>query len=439
MGWRALGGSMKAITNREEQLLMHRTPGGIPVIVDRLNHSRAAAVAVNISVGSRDERPEFCGIAHLLEHLLFKGTKFHTSKEINSIVEAAGGEMNGYTGKEITSYYIQTLDETINTAQQVLTEMVRHPLLDPKDVEMEKKVVMQEIKMVEDDPDGYIHELLVKAAWDGNPMANPEGGSIESVLAMRPDDIRQYFVDHYRPPYLSVVATGNVDAGQVLNWASRSFDDLAKSSISRERLAPVFHSGVKLFPRDGDQMYVGMGFPGLPAAHQDRYAQNLLSVILAAGNSSRLYHKIREENGLVYSIYSLSYPFTDCGLFSIFFSTSSDNCMKVLELIAEEIRNLKSKGLEKDELTRAKRWLKGMIVRKLEPVENRMFFHGEHFLQTGSLLTEEQMLQRLEMVKEEDVLKIVERMLNAGKLCLAIHASPEEGSKVARLAESLEF
>lgn len=424
---------------KEEQLLLRRTPGGIPVIVDKLSYSRAAAVAINIAIGSRDEAAERCGTAHLLEHLLFKGTVFHSSKEVNRLVEAAGGEMNGYTGKEITSYHVQTLDETLGTAQQVLAEMVRHPLLSDKDVETEKKVVTQEIKMAEDDPDSYIHELLAKAAWQGNPMASPEGGSVECVLSMRAEDIRQHFHDHYRPPFLSVVATGNVDPGQVVGWASNSFDDLAKAPMGLQRRSPAFRSGVQLFPREGDQMYVGMGFPGLPASHEDRYVQSMLSVMLAVGNSSRLYQKVREENGLVYSIYSLSYPYSDCGAFGIFFSTSSDNCERVFQLVAEEIRRLKREGLEKDELARAKRWFKGMIVRRLEPIENRMFFLGEHFLQTGSLVTEEQLLQRLERVSEEDLARIVQSTLNQGRMCVALHASQEEGSRVARSVEALDF
>lgn len=425
--------------SKDEQLLLRKTPGGIPVIVDKLSYSRAAAVAVYLSVGSRDEPQEKCGIAHLLEHLLFKGTQFHTSKEMSQMVEAAGGEMNGYTGKELTCYFVQTIDETLVTAEQLLAEMVRKPLIDPKDVEMEKKVVTQEIKMTENDPDNYIHELLAKAAWQGNPMANPEGGSVECILPLKADDIREFYYDYYRPPNLTVVATGNVDMNQVVGWASNCFDDMPKASKRLQRKSPVFRSGVQLFPREGDQVYVGMGFPGCQASHPERYMQSMLGVLLAAGNSSRLYQKVREEHGLVYSIYSIAHPFSDTGAFGIFFSTSSENAEKVLQLIAAELGELKREGLDKDELARAKRWLKGMIVRRLEPMDNRMYFLGEQFLQTGNLMTEDQILQRLEAVTDQDVERTAESTLNQGKMCVALHASHEEGSRVARFVESLDF
>jgi len=427
------------VKTKDEKLLMRKTPGGIPVIMDKLSYSRAAAVAVYISVGSRDEPEGKCGIAHLLEHLMFKGTEFHTSKEINRLVEAAGGEMNGYTGKEVTSYFVQTIDETLVTAEQILAEMVRKPLLDKKDLEMEKKVVTQEIKMAEDDPDSYIHELLAKAAWQGNPMASSEGGSVECVLPLKAEDIRAFYQDFYRPPFLTVVATGNIDPSQVVGWASHSFDDVSHASKRLQRRSPAFRPGIQLYPREGDQMYAAMGFPGLHAIHKDRYVQSMLSVILAAGNSSRLYQKVREENGLVYSIYAMSYPFTDCGAFGIFFSTSSENSEKVFQLVAEELRKLKEEGLEEDELARAKRWVKGMIVRKLEPMENRMYFLGEQYLQTGSILTEDQMLQRMEAVTDEDVERVAQSTLNQGKMCVALLASDEEGGKVVRYVESLDF
>jgi predicted Zn-dependent peptidase len=424
---------------KEEQLLLRKTPAGVPVIVDKLSYSRSAAVAVYISVGSRDEEQDKCGIAHLLEHLMFKGTELYTSKEISELVEAAGGEMNGYTGKEVTCYFIQTIDETLATAEHLLAEMIRRPRLEKKDMDMEKKVVAQEIKMAEDEPEGYIHELLAKTAWQGNPMANSEGGSVECIMPLGPKDIQSFFEGNYRPPNLYVVATGNVDVDQVVSWASSAFDELPRSSHKLVRHPPVFHSGTKLYPREGDQLYAAMAFPGVAAPHPDRFVQSMLSVILGAGTSSRLYQKVREENGLVYSIYAMSAPYTDTGAFSIFFSTSAENSDKVFQLVASELRRLKDEGLEKGELARAKNWLKGMIVRKLEPMDNRMYFLGEQFLQTGNLMTEDQILQRMEAVTEEEVAGSAVDVLEVGKMCVALHTSKKDGKRVSRLLASLDL
>lgn len=430
------GAQLKA---KGEELILRKTPGGIPIIVDRLSYSRAAALAVYISVGSRDEPQSKCGIAHMLEHLLFKGTELRTAKQIAQEIEAAGGELNGYTSKELTSYFISTLDETLETAQNILAEIISRPLLDAKDVKTEKKVVIQEIKMAEDDPDNYIHELLARAIWKGNPMSKSEGGEVDCVLPLSLRMIQDFYRSYYRPPHMAVVATGNVDADQIVTWAAKSFDEMPKATRRVNRKTPQFHPGIELFPREGNQVYAAIGFPGVKASHPDRYAQNLLSTVLASGTSSRLYQKVREENGLVYSIYSMSIALSDCGVLGTFFSTSFENADKVFRLVSEEMRKFKDQGLEKGELTRAKRWIKGMIVRKLEPVENRMFFLGEVFLQSGKLMTGAQILEQLEKVTEEDVERIAQTMFNQGKHSIALNAPKKEGRALSKELESLDF
>ena len=425
--------------NKVEELELHHTPEGIPVIVDRLHWSRSAAIAVNMGVGSRDELSGRNGIAHLLEHLLFKGTEVRSSKEMSQQIEAAGGEMNGYTSKELTSYYISTIDETLPTAEALLAEMVRRPLISKKDIKTEKKVVTQEIKMSEDDPEGYIHELLIRAIWKGNPMANSEGGTIKDVRAMGQSDIRGFFQDFYRPPHLAVVAAGNVGTEQVVRWASENFDGLSPGKRLAKRKAPKPHVGIELFPRTGEQAYVAMGLPAVDASHPDRYSYSMVGTMLAAGTSSRLYQKVREESGLVYSIYSQTYPFTDTGVAGIFFSTSSRNAERVMRIIADELRAFKEKGQEERELARAKHWLKGMIVRKLESAENRMFFIGQSFAQTGKAVSSEEVLDRIDGVKEDDISRVAERLLDRSKLCIALHASKRDGGRIARNVADLDF
>lgn len=426
-------------STRVEELDIRHTPEGVPVIVDRLSWSRSAAVAVNISVGSRDEPQGKNGIAHLLEHLLFKGTEVRSSKEMSQQIEAAGGEMNGFTSKELTSYYVSTIDETLPTAQELLAEMVSRPLIDKKDVATEKKVVIQEIKMSEDDPDDYSHELLAKAVWKGNPMANSEGGTIKDVTGMTQSDIRGFFQDFYRPPYLYVVAAGNVDAEQVVGWASENFDGLSLGKRLAKRRSPKYHAGIELFPRAGEQAYVAMGLPAVKASHPDRYPYSMVGTMLAAGTSSRLYQKVREEKGLVYSIYAQTYPFTDTGVTGIFFSTSSKNAEQVMRIIAEELRAFKDEGLEAGELARAKHWLKGMIVRRLESAENRMFFVGQLFAQTGKAMSSDEVLERIDGVTEEDIMRVAEKLLDREKLCVALHASKKDGGRIAKRIADLDF
>jgi len=423
-----------------EELSVIKTPGGVPVLVDVLPWSKAAAVAVDMSVGSRDEKADEHGVAHLLEHLLFKGTKGHSAKEMSQDIESAGGEMNGYTSKEITAYYVSTLEETLPTAQGLLAEMIQTPLLRDADIRTEKKVVTQEIRMSEDDPDTYSHDLLMKTVWKGNPMADPEAGYVKCVEEMRSDQIRDFFNGNYRPPNMAVVATGKVNVDQVVRWASESFDSLPKAKPRSERTAPAFRPSIELHPREGDQAYVAVGFPGVMASHPDRYVQGLVSGILAGGTSSRLYQKVREEKGLVYSIYSMTYAFSDTGMSSLFFSTSEDETVEVMRIIASELRSLKEDGLEKDELDRAKHWFKGMIVRRLESsVENRMFFLGEVYLQTGKALTGEQVLDRVGKVTEEDIARVGESLLKRENMGLALHANGKSSKGVIDQLSAVDF
>jgi predicted Zn-dependent peptidase len=425
--------------NSGEDLVLRHTASGIPVIVDRLAYAHSAAFSVSMRVGSRDEPDNQNGIAHLLEHLLFKGTETMSSKEVNRKVEAAGGELNGYTTKEATAFYVATLDETRSTAQEILADIVSHPLLDPKDVEMEKNVAIQEIKMAEDDPESYSHELLAKAMWGDNPMGNPEGGEVEDVSALKDVDVRSFYESFYRPPNMAIVASGGVDADQVVSWAETAFDSLPVARKKVERIAPTPTTGVRVFPRKGDQAYVGIGFPAGKAADPDRYAYGLVSAALAAGTSSRLFQKVREEHGLVYSIYSMATPYSDCGALSLFFSSSGKKTAQVMDLIAEELARLKSKGLEPGELDRARHWLKGMIVRRLEPVENRMFFLGDTYLSTGQTLTASDVLARFEKVTGEQAERITRAVFDPSKMTVALHCDEKDAKKIAPRIEGLDF
>ncbi|HXZ23904.1 MAG TPA: pitrilysin family protein, partial [Methanomassiliicoccales archaeon] len=284
------------------------------------------------------------------------------------------------------------------------------------------------------------HDLLMKTVWKGNPMADPEAGYVKCVEEMRSDQIRDFFNGNYRPPNMAVVATGKVNVDQVVRWASESFDSLPKAKPRSERTAPAFRPSIELHPREGDQAYVAVGFPGVMASHPDRYVQGLVSGILAGGTSSRLYQKVREEKGLVYSIYSMTYAFSDTGMSSLFFSTSEDETVEVMRIIASELRSLKEDGLEKDELDRAKHWFKGMIVRRLESsVENRMFFLGEVYLQTGKALTGEQVLDRVGKVTEEDVARVGESLLKRENMGLALHANGKSSKGVIDQLSAVDF
>lgn len=423
----------------EHRISLRRTPGGIPVIIERLPYLRSVAIAVNLRVGSRDELPKQCGIAHLLEHTMFKGTKAQSAKQIADMIEGAGGELNGMTTKEMTSYHVFSLDETIKVAQGLLSDMMLHPLMDEDHLEVEKAVVAQEIGMLEEEPEDYARVLLDQSIWRGHPMSYSESGQVECVTRINVEDLRAFREQHYGRENLSIVACGNLDPRQVMEWASERFDDIPLSHHRHRRVPPHPRSSINVFPKEGDQAYVELGFPSYEAKHPRRLAGALSTVILGAGTSSRLYQRIREEAGLVYQIFMAPQTYSDCGLVETYFSCSDDNIEKVVRLVGEEIHQLKEDGPRPGELERAKRWLKGMFLRKLEDTENRMFWIGEHYLLTGKVMPIEEHIANFDKITEDEVAAAANELFCTKRLCVAIHAPEQRARQAAKNIRGLDF
>jgi predicted Zn-dependent peptidase len=422
-----------------DQIKVSRTPGGIPVVLECLPSTHSASFSVYFGAGSRDETSEQAGIAHMLEHMMFKGTQNRTARQMSEEIEAAGGEQNGYTTKEVTTYQAYALDETAEVAENILADMAINPLLSKECLTTEKNVVIQEIRMLENDPDDNVHVLFNEALWGQHPMGRSEAGSVGTVSALSEKDIRSFYQESYRPPRMTVVAVGNVDEGQVMEWAAAAFDGLDPRAGENSREPPAPLAQFKVFPRDDEQAYVGMGFPGLSAKDPDRFAQRMLSSVLGMGTSSRLFQEIRERSGLVYEIYASSGNYTDCGSVSVFYNTAVKDQEKVARLVAKEIGRLKAEGLEKGELKRSKNLLKGAYVRRLESTEARMVRLGEMFMASGEALTPEETLRRMDEVTEENVLKAAERLMVRGKLAIAMHAPGKESEAQARSLADLDF
>jgi len=317
--------------------------------------------------------------------------------------------------------------------------MVLNPKLDKDCLVTEKNVVTQEIRMLENDPEENIHVQFLETLWGEHPMGRSEAGSAETVASLTVKDVRSFFEERYRPPYMAVVATGNIEHAQVVDWAGRSFDYLERSNGNRSRDPPKPLARFMVYPRDDAQAYVGMGFPGLSTVSPDRFAQRLLTSVLGMGTSSRLFQAVRERSGLVYEIFSSSASYTDCGAVSVFYNTSVKDQEKVARLVAQEIRKLKTEGLEEGELMRAKRLVKGIYVRRLESTETRMVRLGEMFMSTGNVLSADEYLKMMDQVTEEQVVAMADRLMDRKKLSIAMHAPGKESEKAAKNLEDLDF
>jgi predicted Zn-dependent peptidase len=423
----------------EEGPVLQHTSKGIPVIVEVLPHVRTAALSVNFRAGSRDESKEMCGAAHFLEHIMFKGTKERNAKQFSEIVEGAGGEMNAFTTKETTSYHIFSLYETFDLMKMLMADMMTAPLIDEEHVELEREVVLQEISMLEDDPEEYSRLLLDRTIWEGHPMANAETGRSECVAKLKAQDLRSFFEGHYRPPNMCVVACGNLSPSEVLSWAEEAFDGLPRAASDGKRKPPVPKASTRLFPREGDQAYVEMGFPGLPARHPDRKALAVACIVLGGGTASRLYQRVREDQGLVYQIGMVPQAYTDCGILETYFSTSMAKLDRVMDILAKELARFKDEGPTEMELIRAKRWIKGMLVRRLEGTDSRLYWQGEHFMLNGRPACADRYLAEFESVTVEDVIRMSNEAFQRKRMSIALLAPEKEGRVAARRIRSLDF
>lgn len=415
-----------------------KTPGGIPVITERLPQTRSAAVSISVGIGSRDEGPKQHGMAHFLEHMLFKGTKNRTFNQVNETIEEAGGYLNAFTTQEMTSFFSFSIDETVATAQGLVQDIFCNPLMDKGYMELEKGVVKQEINNRLNDPERYIKNLLLRSLFKGGPLSRPVLGTDRSVDAFATEELLEFHSSKYRPPRMAVVACGNIDEKQVLQWASDSLDGLGKARpVKRQK--PRFYASVDAYPKKGDHMYVGIAFPGVAAKDRASYAQDVLATIIGGGASSRLNRKVREEEGLVYSIYMAPSSYSDSGTIESYFSTSGDRVQRVIQIFGEELKRLKSEGILPGELERAKHVLKGSILRNIGQPRDDMRMFAYHYMITGEVPLIDDEVKRYEQVTEDEVMGLAQELLVRKDMTAAIYGARNVADPTVAFAQGVDF
>lgn len=405
---------------KDDTLSIGRTSGGIPVIAERIPGAKSSGYMVGMATGSRDETPEIYGISHLLEHVVFRETSSRTSFQISKEIEGAGGIMNAMTGREATAYYALSLNETAGTAKELVADIVRNPLIKDSHVEMEKKIVLQEISMVENSPDSYIHDIFAESVWKGHGLSTDIGGTPASVSAMSSADLRRYYEERYGIPNMAVVACGSVDLEDAVAWAEENFDGMSAGRNRRKRPgAPKPNVLVREW--HGDNCYAGMGFRGQPADHPDRHAARLLWAILGGGSSSRLFQKVREEKALVYAVYSTIDQHTDSSSAGAFFSCTEENLKETMDTVISVFRDMRSEGLKEGELRKAKNLVKGSNVRTHESTTGRMGGAMKSFMLTGKVPTLEEEQRAIEDVTEDDIMRVAGEMMTPKLLNIALY------------------
>ena len=393
-------------------------PNGIRLVTEAMPHVRSVAVGVWVDTGSRVEPSDRGGISHLIEHLVFKGTATRSAEAIARTVDSVGGHMDAFTAKEHTCFYVSVLDEHLPLAVDLLSDILMRPLFSAEDIEKEKSVVLQEIKMVEDTPDDLIHDLFAARVWRGHPLGRPILGLWERVKGFSRETILRHFGEEYVPGRITVAVAGHVEHDRVRDLFADRFDGWDRPAAPRTVTAPTTHPGVHLVSKPLEQVHVVLGFPGRSDVAPDRYALYLLNDVFGGSMSSRLFQEVRERQALVYSVHSGTQPYRDTGLFYVYAGTDPGNFAKVLRAVMKEARALKKDGISAEELKRAKDHLKGNLLLSLESSSSRMNRLAKQELRFGSFLTLSEMLAAFDAVRPEDVEALLHRVLDEEQLAL---------------------
>ncbi len=405
-----------------ESISMEYTSAGIPVITDSVPGCRSSGYMVAVNTGSRDEHPEIFGLSHLLEHVVFRATKTRTSFQMSKEMEGAGGEMNAFTAKEMTAFYGVTIDSTANVAKDLVADIVSNPLIAKDDTELEKKIVLQEISMCENDPESYIHDLFDEVIWDGHELSQGEAGTRDVVNSLTNVDLREYYDERYRVPNLAVFACGSVDKGDVLRWAEENFDPMSGGRPNPRKAPVLTGSAYRHYKRKEDHCYVGMGFRAFDANDDDLPALTMLNAVLGSGSSSRLFQNVREEKALVYSIYNYVDQYTDAGSMGTYMSATEENVLDAIETTARTYRELKDGGLTDGELQRVKNLVKGALIRGMESTSRRLYTLAKGTMLVGKPRSLEERLSRLDAVTEEDVMRVAEKVIRPEGLNVVMYS-----------------
>ena len=401
-------------------IIREALPNGLRLLTERMPHVRSVSVGVWLIRGSRHEPEQRAGIAHFVEHMLFKGTSTRTAEDIAQEIDSIGGQMDAFTAKEYASYYIKVLDEHLPVALDVLADIVRRPAFAPDDVEREKKVVLEEIKMVEDTPDDLVHELFTEHFWQKHPLGRPILGTPETVESFTADDLRTYFDRTYAAPNLFVAAVGNVEHAQVRDLVAKAFDGISATDDPLSGDAPTVVPTIITRNKELEQSHLCLGTAGYQQDHEHRHASYILNTVLGGSMSSRLFQNVREKRGLAYAVFSSLSAYRDTGSMTIYAGCASEVIGELIDLVVVELQRLKDEPLPEAELRRAKDHLKGSLMLGLESTSSRMSHLARQEIYFDRQVGLDEMLDSLERVTADDVLRVGHDLLAAGPLAATV-------------------
>jgi predicted Zn-dependent peptidase len=393
---------------------------GLRILTERMTQVRSVSIGVWLTRGSRHETADKSGIAHFVEHMLFKGTAQRSAEDIAQAIDSIGGQLDAFTAKEYASYYIKVLDDHLPLALDLLSDIVRNPAFSVEDIEREKKVVVEEIKMVEDTPDDLVHELFTQGFWENHPLGRPILGTRETVESFTSDVLRDYFEQAYTPRNLIVSAVGNLEHDRVRDLVDEKFGSLTAIGSASGEQAPSVVPKVLIRNKELEQSHLCLGVSSYPQNHDDRYSSYLLNTLLGGSMSSRLFQNVREKRGLAYAVFSGLSAYRDAGSFTVYAGCSNDAVGQVIDLVVEELRGVKQAPVPEAELQRAKDHLKGSLMLSLENTASRMSHLARQEVYFDRQFGLDETLQGIDRVTAADVQRVAADLFLNGSLSATV-------------------
>jgi len=398
-------------------------PNGLLVLTESMPHLRSVSMGAWIGSGSRDEAPEVNGVSHFVEHMVFKGTTSRSAQQIAREVDTIGGNLDAFTGKEMVCFNIKVLDENVAPALDVLSDLVLHPTFTPEELAREQGVILEEIKMDEDNPDYLVHEIFTQNFWKGDALGRPILGTVDSVSSFNQQIVFDFYNSRFTPRNMVFSAAGNLEHDAFVAQVEKQFGSLAADgkAVTAGPEAPIATPHITLKRKKSlEQVQLCLGFPAPRVNDPSRYGVYLLNTMLGGGMSSRLFQTIREDQGLAYSIYSEMNPFRDTGSLCVYAGTSVDKTEKVLRLTLEELRRLKQETVSEAELKRAKDQLKSNMVIGLESSGSRMSNLARQQMYFGRFFGIDEIIEQIEAVTPDDIQELAQRLFRPEAIALTL-------------------
>jgi len=419
---------MEGLRNVRREVL----PNGLTILTEEMPHIRSISIGIWIKTGSRHESTEWNGISHFVEHMVFKGTKNRNAEQIAREVDSVGGNMDAFTAKECICFDIKVLDEHLATAVDILSDLVLNPTFADDEIKRERGVIIEEIKMDEDNPDYLVHEIFTQNFWKDHPLGKPILGTKETVRKFEQAALLDYYRRFFIPNNMIVSVAGNVKHERLVEVVKQKFAQLTAGQNGFKQDPPKIQARINMRNKKAlEQVQLCMGVPSLPMGHERRFASYILNTLLGGGMSSRLFQSVREKQGLAYAIYSELNPYRDTGCMAVYAGTSRENAAKVVQSVVAELRMLKNEPVTDEEINRAKAQLKGSLMLSLESSTARMSNLARQELYFDRFYSMDEIIARVEGVTKEDLIELASQYFQPGSIAVTVLGNLN-GLKISR-------